>query len=332
MKLESKASRAAVALAALRSAEERTGATSVVSRSTSAPSRTAHAHARRHAVAQPAHAYAQPAHASLFDVESQSASESRPASAHPALRQAPALADEHADLPSALLANVPSARADKLAFDSAARPPLGVPSQLHDLLHGGLRRGTVLQVTGSGALMLDMVAAAGDLWVAIIGDPLVGVLAAAEMGVNLTKLILVPEPGPDAALAAAALLDGVDILVVGPRAGLAPSDRRRLTARARERGTVILATTPWQGAHTVLSVTGVRWRGIGAGSGRLQARELTVERTGRGESAQCARVEITLPFSQAPLAEPNPLAVPLPAQVPATATVPVPIAPLRLVG
>lgn len=189
----------------------------------------------------------------------------------------------------------------------AERPALAVPAQLDELLPGGVRRGSVVQVTGSAALMLEMVAAAdaadanaGQLWTAVVGQPTIGVLAAAEMGVDLSRLILVPTPGPDAALVLAALLDGVDILVVGPETPLLSSDRRKLAARARERGAVIVATTPWTGAHIELNVAGVRWRGLGMGNGRLQSRELLVERTGRGSAAQRARVEIVLPSGAVP--------------------------------
>ena len=193
----------------------------------------------------------------------------------------------------------------------AERPALAVPAQLDELLPGGVRRGSVVQVTGSAALMLEMVAAAdaadanaGQLWTAVVGQPTIGVLAAAEMGVDLSRLILVPTPGPDAALVLAALLDGVDILVVGPETPLLSSDRRKLAARARERGAVIIATTPWTGAHIELNVAGVRWRGLGMGNGRLQSRELLVERTGRGSAAQRARVEIVLPSGALPEMKP----------------------------
>ncbi len=184
----------------------------------------------------------------------------------------------------------------------AQRPALRVPQQLRSLLPGGLKRGSVVQVTGSTALMLEMLAAASteELWTAIVGQPHLGILAAAEAGVELQRLILVPNPGPDAVLALSALLDGVDILIVGPNAVLLPSDRRRLTARARERGTVIIATATWPGTQVELNVTGVRWRGLDMGTGRLQSRELRVERTGRGSAAQRTHVDVVLPTGSIP--------------------------------
>lgn len=181
------------------------------------------------------------------------------------------------------------------------KPAFTVPQQLRALLPGGLKRGSVVQVTGSTALMFEMlaVASAEEIWTAIVGQPHLGILAAAEAGVDLKRLVLVPTPGPDAVLALSALLDGVDILVVGPEVTLLPSDRRRLTARARERGTVIIATSPWPGAQVELDVTAVRWRGLGTGSGRLRYQEFRVERSGRGSAAQWAHVEMSLPSKMA---------------------------------
>lgn len=217
-------------------------------------------------------------------------------------------------------------------IDLAQRPALAVPSQLNELLPGGIQRGAVIQVTGSAALMLEMVAAADceQLWTAVVGQPLIGILAAAEMGVDLSRLILVPTPGPDAASVLAALLDGVDILVVGPEADLGPSERRRLAARARERGTVIIASSPWSGAHVELNVTGVRWRGISSGTGRLHSRELLVERAGRGSAAQRARVEVILPSGALPDSHPTHTTHPNTPVLPAQTSEPIPE--LRLVG
>lgn len=201
--------------------------------------------------------------------------------------------------PVTMSATTPARGADP---SLAQRPAFNVPGQLRSLLPDGLRRGSVVQITGSTALMLETLVAASteELWTAIVGQPHIGILAAAETGVDLQRLILVPKPGPDAVLALSALLDGVDLLVVGPEVTLLPSDRRRLTARARERGTVIIATVPWPGAQIELTVTGVRWRGLGEGTGRLQSRELRVERAGRGSAAQWAQVEIVLPTGALP--------------------------------
>ncbi|MEV7971623.1 hypothetical protein [Cellulomonas sp. NPDC089187] len=180
------------------------------------------------------------------------------------------------------------------------RPPLPVPSALTSLLPEGLRRGSTTAVLGSTSLVLAMIAAActtREAWAAVVGQPSIGLLAAAEAGVGLDRLALVPRPGPDAPSVLAALLDGIDVVVVGPGTALQDADRRRLMARARDRGSVLLATAPWPGASCVVTVTGGRWTGPGEGDGRLRARELHLTRTGRGSSGgRPEELTLVLPY------------------------------------
>ncbi|MCB7137314.1 hypothetical protein [Cellulosimicrobium marinum] len=175
-----------------------------------------------------------------------------------------------------------------------------VPGPLTALLPTGtIRRGTVLTVRGSTSLLLALVAGASTAgaWTTAVGLPDVGLLAAADAGVDLGRLALVPRPGPDAALAVAALVDGMDVVVVGPAADLTDTDRRRVLARARERGTVLVAATAWPGAHVALTVTGGAWTGADHGAGWLRRRTLQVERAGRAGAPRPARVEVELPFA-----------------------------------
>lgn len=175
-----------------------------------------------------------------------------------------------------------------------------------DLAHllplGALPRGSTLAVTGSTSLVLGLLAEASrtGAWVALVGLPGAGVLAAAQLGLDLTRLVLVPAPGPDAARVVAALLDGVDAVVVGPQAALLDGDRRRLAARARERSAVLVATTPWPGAGVTLTAGDAAWEGLGRGHGRLRRRVLTVERTGRGAAAAPWRGVVALPADGTP--------------------------------
>jgi len=179
------------------------------------------------------------------------------------------------------------------------RPPLAVPPALAPLLPDGLRRGSTTAVLGSTSLVLAMVAAActaREAWAAVVGQPSLGLLAAAQTGVALERLAVVPQPGVDAPTVVAALLDGIDVVVVGPGAHLADADRRRLMARARDRGSVLLATAPWPGAGTVLTVEGGRWTGVGEGDGRLRAHEVQITRTGRGSAGRAQDLRVVLPL------------------------------------
>ncbi len=179
------------------------------------------------------------------------------------------------------------------------RPPLAVPPALTPLLPDGLRRGSTTAVLGSTSLVLAMIAAActaREAWAAVVGQPSLGLLAAAQTGVALGRLAVVPPPGVDAPTVIAALLDGIDVVVVGPGAHLSDADRRRLMARARDRGSVLLSTAPWSGAGTVLTVEGGRWTGVGDGDGRLRAHELHLTRTGRGSAGQAQDLRVVLPL------------------------------------
>lgn len=179
---------------------------------------------------------------------------------------------------------------------AAAELVLPVAAGLTRLLpSGGLDRGSTVVLDGSTALVLALLAEASrsGSWVGIVGLPRVGVLAAHQLGLDLEKVVLVPAPGPDGPVVVAALLDGVDVVVVGDVA-LSDADRRRLSARARERGAVLLSTTPWPGARVVLTVTESRWDGIGLGHGRLRERRLIVRGGGRGSAARGWRAEVSL--------------------------------------
>nr|WP_240934367.1 hypothetical protein [Cellulomonas sp. IC4_254] len=179
------------------------------------------------------------------------------------------------------------------------RPPLAVPPALAPLLPDGLRRGSTTAVLGSTSLVLAMIAAActaREAWAAVVGQPSLGLLAAAQTGVALERLAVVPQPGVDAPTVVAALLDGIDVVVVGPGTHLADADRRRLMARARDRGSVLLATAPWPGAGTVLTVEGGRWTGVGEGDGRLRAHEVQITRTGRGSAGRAQDLRVVLPL------------------------------------
>lgn len=167
----------------------------------------------------------------------------------------------------------------------------------HLLPAGALGRGSTVVVAGSTSLVLALLveASRAGSWVALVGLPGVGVLAAHQLGLELERVVLVPDPGADGPTVVAALLDGVDLVVVGPQAALGDGDRRRLSARARERSAVLLPTTPWPGAQVVLTARTSHWEGLGRGDGRLRTRRLTVERGGRGMADQVTRTDVVLP-------------------------------------
>jgi len=159
----------------------------------------------------------------------------------------------------------------------------------------GLRRGSTVAVRGSVALLFALLAraTADGSWAAAVGLPGLGVVAAAESGVEVSRLALVPHPGDQPQSVVAALLDGVDLVVVG--GSWADSDARRLSARARHRGAVLLPLGSWPGADVELRCSGARWRGAGRGDGHLREREVTVRAEGRGAAARPRSCRLLLP-------------------------------------
>jgi hypothetical protein len=188
----------------------------------------------------------------------------------------------------------------------AGRELLPVAAPLDALFPGGgLARGSVVAVEGSVWLALAVVARASSeagSWCAVVGLRDLGPAAAAEIGVDLTRMVLVPSPGSHWATAVAALLDGVDVVLVKAVRDVRPAEARRLAARARERRSVLLvvgATWP-EAVDLRLRVDDTEWLGLNRGYGRIAARRCRVSARGRGSAARERRVTASLPELGAP--------------------------------
>jgi hypothetical protein len=199
-------------------------------------------------------------------------------------------------------------------------PALALPvrGELAELLPwGGLRRGSTVSVRGSTSLLLALVAEATTegCWAAFVGLPRCGALAAAELGVAVHRLALVPHPGRDQGeveKTIAALLDGFDLVAVATP--VTPATSRKLSARARHRKAVLLPfAVAWPGADAELTATPGPWTGLETGHGVLSARTVTVQATGRGAAARPRQTRLPLPAlpAQPGTATPRPTLVPL---------------------
>ena len=182
----------------------------------------------------------------------------------------------------------------------------------------GLRRGTTVAVGGPGATTsLGLALAAGasqaGSWVAGVGLTSLGLVAAAELGLVLERLALVAAPPPTAwATVVAALVDAFDVVLLGPVTAGRAGDARRLAARARERGAVLVGLGPL-GALTAdvrLGVTTVSWEGTGQGHGHLRARRVEVEASGRGRASRVRRATLWLPDGEGQVRLDQPVAPP----------------------
>lgn len=178
---------------------------------------------------------------------------------------------------------------------------LPVHDMLRELLpEGGLRRGSTVSVaaaTGGMSLLFALLGTASRAgeWCAMTGVPEVGVLSAAEYGVVPERFALVPHPGPEWWTVVAALLDGFGLVVARPAGTVAPVLARRLAARTRQRGAVLLIHGDWPGADVAMRCVDPVWEGLGAGRGRLRRRALTIETTGRGAAARPRSARLLLP-------------------------------------
>ncbi|HEU0131959.1 MAG TPA: hypothetical protein VFQ85_13295 [Mycobacteriales bacterium] len=163
----------------------------------------------------------------------------------------------------------------------------------------GLVRGSVVSVEGSLWLALAVAAAASEAgsWCAVVGMRDLGAAAAAECGIDLNRLVLVPSPGGQWATVVAALLDGFDLVLVEPSRDVRAGEARRLAARARERRSVLMPLGPaWpETVDLRLRVDDSSFSGLQRGYGRIAARHCRIASYGRGAAARERRVTTSLP-------------------------------------
>ena len=206
--------------------------------------------------------------------------------------------------------------------------------RVHDALaplltQPGLRPGSVLAVAGPGALTLATALASeasrNGGWVTAVGLGRMGVSAIVERGASLGRWAFVDEPGKAAAEVLNALIGNVDVILLCGGVRLAAAHSRRLRARLREQGTVVieiadtgalgtagprgvgalgtvgprgvgaLGTAGVLGPDVTLRVERAAWAGLGRGHGRLRRRRAEIVAVGRGAASLARRVVVWLP-------------------------------------
>ncbi|WP_158864224.1 hypothetical protein [Leifsonia sp. AG29] len=169
---------------------------------------------------------------------------------------------------------------------------------LRPLLPGGaLKAGAAYTVLGSTTLLMALLAgpSAAGAWCGVVGMPDFGAEAAGRFGVDLERLVLVPHPGEQWLTVTAAVVDVLSVVIVAPPSRATDGDVARLSARLRQRESVLIATAPWPQAEATLSVARSGWEGLGAGHGHLASRRVTVESVPRGGAGPRRRAELWLP-------------------------------------
>lgn len=197
------------------------------------------------------------------------------------------------------------------AASGAFRPGerrLAVPGPLHSLLPEGVERGSTVVVGGSTTLALALIAALGrdGGWVAGVGWESVGLMAAHEAGVGWDRVVAVGvEDRQKWPVVLATVVEAFDVVLVGSGWRVGAGDARRVAARSRERGTVLVVAEARAGVsvgeiwplppEVRLRVVDDRWQGLGDGHGYLRSRRVTVEAGGRGRLSRPRRQELRFP-------------------------------------
>lgn len=163
---------------------------------------------------------------------------------------------------------------------------LPVPAPLAELLPaGGLVRGQVVGVSGAGMLLaalLASVTASGGQAV-IVGHSRLSLLAAAELGAELSGIAMIPEPGPDPVEIASIVVDGVDLVVLDlTGVSVTPGRARVCAGRARAAGTVLAVSGGrFPGASVLLSAR-IRGYRFAPGGRRIGGVRLEISASGKG--------------------------------------------------
>ncbi|MGN8027079.1 hypothetical protein [Microbacterium sp. 22242] len=187
-------------------------------------------------------------------------------------------------------------------------PLIPVAPALQPILpEGGLQVGTTYSLSPSPGLVAALLAGASatGAWCAVVGMPTLGVEALAGHGVDLSRLLLVPGPGPRWLSVVSALSEVIPLIAIRPSSPVGQAELSRLSARLRDRGCTLLVVPArggssaragdiaWPQSEGSIRMHDPHWRGLGAGWGALEECEATVTaRTRRSPVPQSVRVRL----------------------------------------
>lgn len=156
-----------------------------------------------------------------------------------------------------------------------ASQPVPTVSGLADLvpLHAG-----ATYAVDSASLALALVAGASRAgeWVGFAGCADFGVEAAADLGIELSRTVLVPDPGEHWLEVTAALVDVLRVVVLRPPASVDARTAGILESRLRTRAAVLVVHGAWPRVEARLSVEQSAWSGPTSGAGQLRERRSRV--------------------------------------------------------
>ncbi|MFC5730953.1 MULTISPECIES: hypothetical protein [Nocardioides] len=130
----------------------------------------------------------------------------------------------------------------------------------------------------SASLAMALAAGASQAgeWVGFAGWTDFGAQAAHQLGIELTRTVLVPAPGEHWLEVTAALVDVLKVVVLRPPTVVDAKSASILDARLRARSAVLVVHGDWPRCEARLSAEQTTWRGIGHGRGRLRERRVQV--------------------------------------------------------
>lgn len=166
---------------------------------------------------------------------------------------------------------------------------------------GSLKQGAAYSVEGSMSLAMGLLAGPSSegAWCGVVGVPEFGAEAAAGLGIDLERLVLVPSPAEHWLTVTAALVDVLTVVLTRPPASVSSADVSRLGARLRQRGAALVVLGEWPQAEARLSIRSSRWEGLGAGHGYLRTREALVDVVGRA-GTRVRTVRMSMPGTGRP--------------------------------
>jgi hypothetical protein len=130
--------------------------------------------------------------------------------------------------------------------------------------------------SASLALALAAGASRAGEWVGFAGCADFGAEAAAELGLELSRTVLVPDPGEHWLEVAAALVDVLRVVVLRPPASVDPRTAEILESRLRTRSAVLVVHGEWPRVEARLGVEESDWHGPTSGTGHLEGRRARV--------------------------------------------------------
>ncbi|WP_445255960.1 hypothetical protein [Nocardioides aurantiacus] len=140
-------------------------------------------------------------------------------------------------------------------------------------LHAGA---TYAVDSASLALALAAGASQAGAWVGFAGCPDFGAEAAAALGIELSRTVLVPDPGEHWLEVTAALVDVLRVVVLRPPAKVSEKNAAVLDSRLRNRSAVLVVHGRWPRVEARLSTVDSGWEGAEAGTGQLASRRAGV--------------------------------------------------------